>query len=56
MKERLRWLGHVLQMMDDTLQMIVLFGKPSGASQKACSPCLAWEDVISKDLREIGTS
>ena len=32
MKERLRWLGHVLRMKDDRLPMIVLFGQPSGAT------------------------
>ena len=56
MKERLRWLGHVLRMKDDRLPKIVLFGQPSGATQKAGRPCLGWEDVINKDLKEIGTS
>ena len=56
MKERLRWLGHVLRMKDDKLPKIVLFGQPSGATQKAGRPCLGWEDVINKDLKEMGTS
>ena len=56
MKERLRWLGHVLRMKDDRLPKIVLFGQPSGATRKAGRPFLGWEDVISKDLKEMGTS
>ena len=56
MKERLRWLGHTLQMKDDRLPKIVLFGQPSGATRKAGCPCLGWEDVINKDLKEMGTS
>ena len=56
MKERLRWLGHVLWMKDDRLLKIVLFGQLSGATQKAGCPCLCWEDVINKDLNEMGTS
>ena len=53
MKERLRWLGHVLWMKDDRLPKIVLFGQLSGATRKACRPCLGWEDVINKDLKKI---
>ena len=56
MKERLRWLGHVLRMRDDRLQKIVLFGQPSGATRKAGRPCLGWEEVINKDLKDMGTS
>ena len=56
MKERLRWLGHVLRMKDDRLPKIVLFGQPSGATQKAGRSCLGCEDVINKDLKEMGTS
>ena len=42
-------------MKDDRLSKIVLFG-PSGATRKAGRPCLGWEDVINKDLKEMGTS
>ena len=56
MKERLRWLGHVLRMKDNRLPKSVLFGQPSGATRKAGRPCLGWEDVINKDLKEMGTS
>ena len=42
-------------MKDDRLPKIVLFGQPSGAKQKAGRPCLGWEDVINKDLKEMGT-
>ena len=56
MKERLRWLGHVLQTKDDTLPKIVLFGQPSGATRKAGRPRLGWEDVMNKDLKEKGIS
>ena len=55
MKERLKWLGHVLRMKDDRLLKIVLFGQPSRAKQKADRPCLGWDDVIKKDLKEVGT-
>ena len=34
MKERSRWLGHVLRMKDDRLPKIVLFGQPSGVHGK----------------------
>ena len=56
MKERLRWLGHVLRMKEDILPNIVLFGQPSGATRKAGRPCLGWEDVINKYVKEMGAS
>ena len=56
MRERLRWLGHVLQMKNGTLPKIVLFGRPSRAKRKACRPRLGWEDAINKDLKEMGAS
>ena len=56
MKERLRWLGHVVRMKDDRLPKIVLFDQPSGAKRKAGRPRLGWEDVIKKDFKEMGTS
>ena len=56
MKERLRWLGHVLRMKDDRLPNIVHFGQPSEATRKAGRLWLGWEDVINKDLKEMGTS
>ena len=55
MKERLRWLGHVLRMKDDRLPKIVLFGQPSGATQKAGRPCLGLGGCH-RDLKEMGTS
>ena len=56
MKERLRWLGLALQVKDDRLPKIVFFGQLSGATRKAGRPRMSWEDVINKDLKEIGTS
>ena len=56
MKEKLRWSGHVLRMKDDRLTNIVLFGQLSRAKRKAGRPRLGWEDVIKKDLKEMGTS
>ena len=53
MKEKLRGLGHVLWMKDDRLPKIVLFGQLSGAKRKAGHPCMGWEDVINKDLKEM---
>jgi hypothetical protein len=43
-------------MKDDILPKIVLFGQPSRAKRKAGRPRLGWEDVIKKDLKEMGTS
>jgi hypothetical protein len=56
MKERLRWLGHIVQMKDDRLPKIVLFSQPSRAKWKAGRPRLGWEDVKKKDLKEMGIS
>ncbi|XP_065584543.1 uncharacterized protein LOC136043555 [Artemia franciscana] len=56
MRERFRWLVHVLRMKDDRLPKIVLFGQPSRGKQKAGRPRLGREDVIKKDLKEMGTS
>ena len=56
MKERLRWLGHVLRMKDDRLPKIVFFGQPSRAEWKAGRPRLGWEDVTLKDLKGMRTS
>ena len=56
MKERLRWLGHVLRMKDDRLPKIALFGQPFRASRKSSRPRVGWEDVIKKGLNEIRTS
>jgi hypothetical protein len=43
-------------MNDDRLPKIALFGRPSRAKRKAGRLRLGWEDVIKKDLREMGTS
>ena len=56
MKERLRWLGHILRKKDDRLLKIILFGQPSGAKRKAGCPRLGWENVINKDVKEMRTS
>ena len=40
MKERLRWLGHILQMKDDKLPKNFLFDQLSRAKRKAGCPCL----------------
>ena len=56
MNERFRWLGYVLRIKDERLPKIVLFGQPSGATGKAGRPRQGWENVISKDLKEMGTS
>ena len=49
-------LPYVVWMKDDRLPKIVLFGQPSRAKRKAGRPRLGWEDVIKKDLKEMGTS
>ena len=42
MRERLRWLGHVLWMKDDRLPKIVLFGEPFRAKRKAGHLRMVW--------------
>ena len=41
---------------DDRLPKIVLFGQPPVTKRKEVHPRLGWEDVINKDLKEMGTS
>ena len=55
MRERLRWIGHVLWMEKDRWPKIVFFGQPSKAKRKAGCPRLGWEDIVKK-LREMGNS
>ena len=43
-------------MKDDRLPKIVLFCQSYGAQPKAGLSCLGWENVINKDLKEMGTS
>ena len=54
MRKRFRWLGHVLQMKDDKLQKVVLFGQPSRAERKSGRPRLVWEDVFVRSLGRLG--
>ena len=57
MRERLRFLGHVLWMKDDRLPKIVLSGQPSRDKRKASRPRLWWVDVIIFFfLKEMGNS
>ena len=48
--------ANIQQMKDNRLTKIVLFGQPSGATRKVGCPCLGWEDVINKHLKEMETS
>jgi hypothetical protein len=48
MRERLRWLGHVLQMKHDRLQKILLVGQSSRAKRKAGRLRMGWENVTRK--------
>ena len=43
-------------MREDRLLRIVLFGQLSRAKRKGGRPQLGWEEVVMKDLREMGTS
>ena len=53
MKERLRWLSS----MNDRLPKIChLLANRLGLHGKQLRQCLGWEDVINKDLKEMGTS
>jgi len=57
MRERLRGLGYVMRMKDDRLPKIFFFGHCLGLNGKQIvHNWLGWEDVIKKDLREVGTS
>ena len=56
MKERLRWLGHVLQVKDHKSSKLFLVGQPSKANRKAGHPQMGWEYVVWEDLVEMGTS
>ena len=42
-------------MKDDKFPKIVLFDQPYRAKQKAGRSRMGWEEVVRKDLREIGT-
>lgn len=42
MRERLRWLEHVLQLKNDILSKIVLVCEPSRAKQKPGRPRMLW--------------
>jgi len=52
MRERLRWLGTVLRMIDDRLPKIVLFGRPSRAKRKAGRPQLGLEGLHKEIFKE----
>ena len=54
-RERWRWLGHVLRKKYDRLSKIVLLGQLSRSKRNTGRPWLRWEDVR-KDLSEKGTS
>ena len=54
-KERLNVLWHVMQIQDDRLPKIFLFGQSSRAKQKLCRLRLIWDDALTKDQREIGS-
>ena len=56
MRERLRWLGHVLRKKDDRLPKIFLFGQPCRPKRKANRLRSGWKEAIKKNLREMGTS
>ena len=43
-------------MKDDESPKIVIFGQPSKAKQKTGRLKLGWEDVVKKDIMEMGTS
>ena len=53
MRERLRWLGHVLRIKD---VKYCHFHQPPRVELKAGRTRLGWEDVVRGDLREMGTS
>jgi hypothetical protein len=50
---RMRWVGHVARVGDETEIYRVLVGKPEG-NRALGRPKCRWEDGIIMDLREIG--
>ena len=56
LRKRLKWLGHTLRINDDRLPRFAFFSQPSRAKRKVSRPRFGWQKVVSKDLREIGTS
>ena len=48
MRERLRWLWHVLRMKDNRLPKIVIFYQPSRAKQKGGRLRLCRQDALKK--------
>jgi hypothetical protein len=54
-RERVKWLGYVLQ-KEDRLLKIALFVLLFYASKKNGSLRLGWDDVVRKDLSKMGTS
>ncbi|XP_065568986.1 uncharacterized protein LOC136032640 [Artemia franciscana] len=55
MKERWKWLGHVLS-ADEGWQIAEDCRFRPTAKRKAGRPLLGWEDVIKKNIKEMGTS
>ena len=42
-------------MKDDILSKIVVVGQPSRVKRKAGRPLIGWDEIVRKDLREMGT-
>ena len=53
MRERVRWLGHVLRIKDNRFSFSA---NCLGLNGKAGRPWLGWEDVINNGLKEMGSS
>jgi hypothetical protein len=50
---RMRWVGHVASMGDNTDAYVILVGRPEG-KRPLGRPTRRWEDNIKMDLQEVG--
>ena len=55
MRERLRWLVHILRLKDVRFPKVFLFGQLSRAKRKAGRSWFGWEDVVRTNLKELET-
>ena len=54
MRERLGKLGPILPIEDNRLLKIILFGQQSRAKTEKSHPQIGWEQIVRKNLMEIG--
>ncbi|XP_054086050.1 putative uncharacterized transposon-derived protein F52C9.6 isoform X2 [Zeugodacus cucurbitae] len=55
-RQRLRWLGHVVRMEENTPALKVFDAVPAGGSRGRGRPPLRWKDQVQSDLASLGVS